>query len=173
VAGSVLQIAAQRGDAALWETFRQRFETAQNPAERRRFLEALGSFGRPELREKSLAYALTGPLKPQETLSVPRTVGEIDEDGRVESFDWMTKNYSAILARIPPMIAVFMPYIGAGCSSERLAKVQEFFAEPDHAPAGTEKEMARLTETVEDCVTLRQREGERVRAYLNRTGVAN
>ena len=40
-------------------------------------------------------------------------------------------------------------------------------------PVLAPERLARLTETVEDCVTLRRREGERVRAYLNRTGVAN
>jgi hypothetical protein len=62
-----------------------------------------------------------------------------------------------------------MPRLAGGCSGERLVRAQAFFAEPAHAPAGTEKELAKVAETVEDCVELRRREGERVRNYLHRS----
>jgi hypothetical protein len=71
------------------------------------------------------------------------------------------------------MVAVFMPMAAAGCSGERLAAGQAFFSDPAHAPPGTEKELAKVTERVEDCMKLRAREGERVRDYLRRTPVAN
>ncbi|MEO6463057.1 MAG: M1 family metallopeptidase, partial [Candidatus Eisenbacteria bacterium] len=170
---AALQIAARDGDEPLWERIRTKFESAPNPAERRTYLLALASFETPALRAKSLAYALTGPLKPQETLTVPRRIAEGSEDGRAVTYEWIATHYDAVLLRLPPMLAVFMPSLGGGCSPERLARAQAFFAEPAHAPRGTEKELAKLTERVEDCVELRRREGERVKSYLNRSGVAN
>ena len=161
------------GDAALWETVRTKFETTQNPAEHRVLLQTLGAFQAPAMREKSLAYALTGPLKPQETLTVPGQIAETSEQGTASAYEWMTKNYGTVRDRLPPMLAVFMPYLGGGCSAERLTRAQAFFAEPAHAPAGTEKELAKMTEAVEDCVELRKREGERVKNYLHRTGAPN
>jgi alanyl aminopeptidase len=173
LAQSALQIAARDGDDALWERLREKFETAQNPAERRLYLQGLGAFERPALRDRTLAYVLSGPLKPQETLTLPAAIASSDESGTAVAYEWMTKNYDSVLRRLPPMLAIFMPYLGGGCSGERLARAQAFFAEPAHSPAGTEKELAKMTEAVEDCVTLRRREGERVKSYLNRTGVAN
>jgi alanyl aminopeptidase len=173
LAANALAIAARHGDAALWEELRTRFEGAPNPAERRLYLQALGAFHDPALRERSLAYALTGPLKPQETLTVPSEIADGPEEARAAAYDWVTKNYDTIVRRIPPMLAVFVPYFGSGCSPERLARAQAFFAEPAHAPAGSEKELAKMTERVEDCVALRKREGERVRSYLNRRDLAN
>jgi alanyl aminopeptidase len=170
---SALQIAARDGDEALWETIRQKFETTTNPAERRLYLQALGAFQSPAMREKSLAYALSGPLKPQETLTIPREIADVSEEGTDIAYDWMTRNYITVRDRLPPMLAVFMPYLGGGCSAERLARAQQFFAEPAHAPAGTEKELAKMTEAVEDCVELRRREGERVKSYLHRADVPN
>lgn len=173
LSGVALQIAADGGDAALWETFRERFETARDPGSRRNFLAALGAFRDPALRDRSLAYSLTGPLRPQEVGVLARQVGEVSEAGREAAYSWMTGNYDALRARIPPMLGVFLPYLAGGCSGDRLARAQAFFAEPAHAPAGTEKELAKVTETIENCLDLRRREGDRVRAYLNRTGVAN
>ncbi len=172
MAFNALQIAALGDDPALWETYRQRFEAAQSPGERRNFLQALGAFRAPPLRDKALDYALAGPLRPQGGFARPRAVGS-DEAGREAQFQWATKNYEAILKRVPPMYAVFMPYVGSGCSGDRLAATQEFFGEPGHAPPGTEKELAKVTEAVEDCMKLRAREGGRVREFLQRTPVAN
>ncbi len=168
-----LQIAALKEDPALWETYRERFEKAANPGERRNFLAALGSFRSPPLREKTLDYALAGPLRPQEILAVPRAVAASSEEGQEAQFQWATKNYDAIVKRVPPMFAVFMPLVGSGCNGERLASTQSFFADPSHAPPGTEKELAKVTESVEDCMKLRAREGPRVREFLQRGTVAN
>ncbi len=168
-----LQIAAFDGDPALWETYRTRFETAANPGERRNFLAAMGSFRSPPLRQNSLDYALAGPLRPQEVLALPFAVGGSSEEGQEAQFQWAMKHYDAIMKRVPPMFAVFMPFVGSGCSGDRLAATQSFFADPAHAPPGTEKELAKVTEAVEDCMKLRAREGPRVREFLQRGAVAN
>jgi alanyl aminopeptidase len=170
---TALQIAALGGDAALWETYRTRFEAAPNPGERRNFLSALGGFRAPELTQKSLDYALAGPLRPQEVFALPRGIGGGSAAGREAQFRWVTANYEAILKRVPPMVSVFLPYAASGCSGELLVAGQAFFSDPAHAPPGTEKELAKVTEQVEDCVKLRAREGGRVREYLQRTPVAN
>jgi alanyl aminopeptidase len=174
LAASALAIAARHGDATLWEQVRGKFEAAPNPAERRLYLQALGAFHAPELRRRSLDYSLSGPLKPQETLTVPTAMfGGGMEEARAQTYEWMTRNYATIVERIPPMLVVFVPRYGGGCSAERLARAQAFFAAPEHAPAGSEKELAKMAERVEDCVALRRREGERVRAYLQRGDLAN
>jgi len=168
-----LQVAAIDGDAKRWETYRARFEAAKTPNERRNFLQALGAFREPALVQKSLDYSLAGPLRPQEVFSMPASIGASGETGRQASYDWMTAHYGKIAERIPPMFMVFLPFAAAGCSGERLAAGQKFFGDPAHAPPGTEKELAKVTESVEDCVDLRTREGARVRAYLGRGADAN
>jgi hypothetical protein len=73
------------------------------------------------------------------------------------------------MKRIPPMYGVFMPAYAGGCSSVREEKAKEFFADPEHAPPGVEKEIARMSEGVEDCLGLRAREGSRFNAWLTRS----
>jgi len=59
-----------------------------------------------------------------------------------------------------------MPYFAEGCSSSRIDAARSFFADPRHAPPGTSKEMARVAESVGDCVGLDAREGDAVRSYV-------
>ena len=163
-----LQIAAMRGDAALRERMRQRFETTDQPAERRIFMTALTQFRDPALVDANLEYALKGPLKPQEVgffISYMNGYAPI----RDRTWSFVRQHYGTILARIPPMYAAFMPLNAGGCSAERLAEGKEFFADPAHQPPGYEKELARVSEMVGNCLELREREGARVKAYLMRS----
>jgi alanyl aminopeptidase len=164
LAEKAIQLSAIRGDAALFDRYRARFETATVPADRRHFLSALGNFRDPALADRARAYVLEGPLRPQEVLSIPRNQAKIPtEAGKI--YGWMTAHYTELAARIPADFMVFMPYFAEGCSSDRVAAAKTFFAEPDHAPPGTSKELSRVSESVGDCVTLDAREGESVRRY--------
>jgi alanyl aminopeptidase len=164
LAEKAIQLSAIRGDAALFDRYQARFETATVPANRRRFLSALGNFRDPALADRARAYVFEGPLRPQEVLSIPRNQAKIPtEAGKI--YGWMTAHYTELAARIPADFMVFMPYFAEGCSSDRVAAAKTFFGEPDHAPPGTSKELSRVSESVGDCVTLDAREGESVRRY--------
>jgi hypothetical protein len=161
---TAIQLSAIRGDAARFDRYRVLFETAAVPGDRRRFLSALGNFRDPALAERARAYVLAGRLRPQEILSIPRVQGEIPAE-RGRAYAWMTAHYAELAARIPSDFMVFMPYFADGCSNERMAAAKTFFADPQHAPPGTSKELSRVEESVGDCVTLNAREGESVRRY--------
>jgi cytosol alanyl aminopeptidase len=165
LASAALQLAARTGDRALFDQFRQRFEAARVPSERQRYLSALAAFEDPALVEEGMRYSLTGPMRPQEILAIPRSQADRHQDA---VFRWTTGNYDALAARIPPVILPFLVYLGGGCSTERLEAARAFFTDPKRAVAGTEKELAKMTEAGRDCVALRTREGTGVRAYLEK-----
>ncbi len=165
LADAAIKVSAIRGDAARFDLYRERFEAAQVPAVRKRFLAALGNFRDPALVARALEYVFKGPLRPQETMSIPRSHGAIPSE-RGKTYEWMTAHYDEIAARIPPDFMVFMPYFAAGCSEERVGAAKTFFAEPKHSPPGTSSELARVVESVGDCVDLDAREGESVRRYI-------
>ena len=50
---------------------------------------------------------------------------------------------------------------------ERIESAKTFFAQPEHAPFGTDKEVAKVVEGIETCVSLRDRDGEGVAKALN------
>jgi alanyl aminopeptidase len=164
LADTAIALSAIRGDAALFDLYRERFEAAQAPTERRRFLSALGNFRDPALADRALDYVFTGPLRPQEIMVIPRTMGAVPAE-QAKTFAWMTAHYDEIAARLPSDFMVFMPRFADGCSSARIDAAKVFFAEPKHAPPGTTTELSRVEESVGDCVGLDAREGESVRRY--------
>jgi alanyl aminopeptidase len=163
--GPVLRLAALRGDEALFEEYRKRFEATTVPTERHPLLDALGSFRDPALRERALRYDLTGPLRPHELFWIP---GSMSDDPRNldQVWVWWQANYDAVASRIPPEYAIYIPYAAGGCSEARVRQGEAFFADPKHNPPGTLKELAKVTEAVRDCVGLRAREGEAVARAL-------
>src|SRR4030095_12581705 len=70
-----LAIAALRGEATLFDTYRARFERAGTPTDRPRYLNGMGYFFDPELAKHALDYAAKGPLRPQEIMSIATTMG--------------------------------------------------------------------------------------------------
>jgi alanyl aminopeptidase len=171
LAGVALRLAAMGGDRALFDDYRRRFEQAKVPADRDRYLEALGAFRNPAIREEALRYALAGPVRPNELFDVAGQLTESDE-GSDRLLRWVTENYSTIASRLPPDFVAFLAFAGGGCSAERLAGAQRFFAVPEHRVDGTGKQLDRVAQQVEDCLALRRREGTAARRYLEGFDVA-
>jgi alanyl aminopeptidase len=162
IADVAVELSAIRGDAKLFDLYRGRFESATVPAERRRFLAGLGNFRDAALSDRALAYIFTGSLRPQEILSIPRTMAAVPAQ-RAKVFAWMTAHYDQIAARLPADFMVFLPRFADGCSASRVDAAQTFFSDPKHAPPGTSTELKRVAESVGDCVRLEEREGASVR----------
>jgi aminopeptidase N len=167
LAGVSLELAAHDGDRALFDDYRRRFERSEIPADRGRYLAALGSFAQPELQEEALAYALSGPLRPNELFTIARKVA-IDEAGRQRLYRWATDHFADIAARIPPDFVVYLPFVASGCSTDRLARARDFFGAPERRVDGTDRQLVRIADQVNDCASLRRREGQAVAEYLGR-----
>ena len=158
-------IKAKRGDETLFDQFVAAFEAADNPSARGIYLAALGGFENPAIRVRSLAYALEGPIRPNEIFDIPNELRKT-EAGTALVFDWLLNHYDAVTTRMPPVWLPFMPLVGNGCNLERMEKAKVFFAQPEINVDGTSKQMAKVEAGVLDCVALRKREGSRVKAYL-------
>jgi alanyl aminopeptidase len=163
--GTVLRLAALRGDEALFEEYRKKFETSTVPSDRYPLLSALGAFRDPALRERALRYALTGPLRPHELFWIPTAMSG-DPKNLDQVWAWWQANYDVVAARMPPDYAAYIPYAAGGCSEERLRQGEGFFADAKHSPPGTLKELAKVAEGVRDCVGMRAREGGAVTRAL-------
>jgi alanyl aminopeptidase len=168
---AALELAALRGDAALLQTYQSRFEKAGTPTERQHFLAALGAFADTAVAPRALAYALRGPLRPQEILSVANALG-MRPELRDVVFEWTLENYDAIASRIPPSSVPNLPRQAGGCSLERVERARAFFAAPARNPLGTAKELERTEAIVRECVSLHQREGAAAARYLRQVAAA-
>ncbi len=166
IADAALSLAARKGDAALFDTYQKRFESAEVPAIRRRFLSALGAFEDRTLESRALDYMLSEAVRPTEMFLLLRGFGSRDEAAGQRLFDWMIAHYPQVSARIPPPALRFMPMLGSGCSAERLAATKAFFSDSQHAVPGVEQTLERVSDLVNTCISLRTRDGERVARYM-------
>jgi alanyl aminopeptidase len=166
LAGVALRVSAVDGDQAMFEAYKTRFEQSQVPADRARFLGAMGSFSDEALQDEALIYVFSGNVRPQEMFNL---IGGVSNSaaGRDKLYKWLTDNYDVITSAIPPAYAAYMPMFAGGCSSERLAAARKFFAEPEHNVDGTDAQLSKVSDQVMDCVNLREREGAAVADYLN------
>ena len=163
---AMLRLAAIQGDAALYDTCRARFESTRSPIDRSRYLTTLSFFRDSALVERTLRYALEGPLRPQELRTA--TIGIASYPPFQDRlYAWVEKNYIKIASRIPPEQVAFMPFYASGCSAQRLEAARAFFSQPEHSAMGTEKTLAKVGDQVGDCIDLREREGAAVADYLS------
>jgi alanyl aminopeptidase len=167
VAGTALNIAARRGGDSLFAAYRLRFEGSKVPAERSRYLTALGNFRNGQMIDKVLAYVLTGPLRPQELLVIPRSLGE-NEMLKDHVWRWFLQNYDAIAPRVPPYSVASLTTMARCCTESRIADAEGFFLElKKPIRSGTQEELAKVTDSIRDCVELRRREaGPAAKALL-------
>lgn len=164
--GVSIDLACIRGDRELYNECKRRFESAEANTERGRFLGAMASFRDSEIQDDALVYALEGPLRPQEFFTIPGTISSNSDEHADRVFSWLMEHYEAIAERIPAPYRAFLPAFARGCNKERWELARIFFAKPEHKAPGIESRMARYSDSVNDCTTLREREGAKVRAYL-------
>ncbi len=165
LASVALRLSAVRGDMTLFKEYRRRFEKARVPADRRRYLDALGSFRKKEIVEAGLAYSLDGPLRAQEILSIPGHVARLPEY-RPLVWGWVTENFEGIIKRLPPNNGIELVHYAGGCSEDLLQDARAFFSTPGHDLPGVDTELRKVADQVSDCVRLRRREQPAVAAFL-------
>jgi alanyl aminopeptidase len=173
---AVMVLAARRGDRAMFDDCRRKFETASIPGDRALYLACLGSFRAPELRAAALEYCLNGPLRPQETPVIPSAMSETGlslPSGRGgggeysdEMMHWTLDHWDALAARMPPNFASRNLRTTAGCSKEREQALQQFFADPKRNAPGITASLRRLSDAMEECAGLHEREAARVERWL-------
>ena len=165
LAGTLIVLPATRGDEALFEEYRKRFETATLPADRSRYLSALGAFRVPALKNKAREYALNGPVRANEFFAL---LGGADSpEEREEQYQWYLANFDALMKRLPPAFASGMAGIASGCEPERVARAREFLA-AKKIP-GVERRLAQVEEQVNQCAALRAREMQSITEFLAAT----
>ncbi|MFN8586747.1 MAG: M1 family aminopeptidase [Candidatus Eisenbacteria bacterium] len=170
IVDAVLQLAAQKGDAALFDELVHRYEVASVPAMRRRYLGTLGAFDDPVLEQRALDLMLSDRVRASESMLVMMGFRNKGERTGARLFEFVTTHYAEIAARIPPPALRFLPMMGSGCSEERLQAAKAFFGDPARGIPGVESTLERVSDQVHGCMSLREREGAAVRRYLESLG---
>jgi len=169
-------LGARRGDRAMFDDFRRRFETTSLPSDRVLYLAGLGSFRDSTLRAAALEYTLKGPLRPHETLIIP---GAMCEEGLTisngrggggtfseEMMKWTLAHWDELVAKMPPNFAARNLRMTGGCDKDREAALKAYFADPKRNRPGIQASLRRMSDAMEECSSLHDREAERVERWL-------
>lgn len=103
LADTVVTLAAQAGNAALYEKLRRAAGRAPTPQESRRLLMALADFRDPELVERTLALVLSDEVGTQDVaILLVRLFG--NPAGREPAWAFLKRRWPALRRRLPPML---------------------------------------------------------------------
>jgi hypothetical protein len=161
IAGAALSVTASNGDEAEFQQFRAKFETAATPADKSRYMSAMGNFRDAKIQDEVLAYALTPNVRVMDRFQLIGGMFQT-EAGRDKVYGWMTKNYDKLASGLPVEFQAYFPYFVSGCEQQRLDAAKKFFAEPAHKVDGTDRNLEKTASQIGDCLNLRER-GTRLR----------
>ena len=140
------------------------------------YLAGLGSFRDPALRAAALEYTLKGPLRPHETLIIPAAMceeGLTTPSGRggggvfsEEMMKWTLAHWDELVAKMPPNFAARNLRMTGGCDKDRETELKAYFADPKRNRPGIQATLRRMSDAMEECSSLHDREAERVERWL-------
>jgi aminopeptidase N len=126
----MLQVAAAGGDSRLYDQYVARMKASvATPEEYYRFFNALAAFKAPELRERTLKFALSADARSQDTplLLAQLLVSPSSQDA---AWAFLTSQWSAVVAKVGTFqgIPAVANALGAFCSTAKSAEIKDFFA---------------------------------------------
>lgn len=163
-----MRVEARRGDQALFDTLRERFEAETSPNVRRAYIQAIGSFRDPAIVEQVLDYLLAGPFRPGDIgTAFFRLAGWADNNALL--LEWLMAKDAVLRERLPPGGMARIPDAMTVCSPDNLSTIKEFYGAPERATPGIENELIDSEAEVMECWEFRQRELDSVTDYLQGT----
>ncbi len=161
-------IAAENGDAALFDQFQKVYETSKNPAQQDGALRALAYFRDPALQKRSLDYAVSGKVRNQDAvfqLAIPMR----DTATRDIAWKYIQDNWDKVQAQMTTMIGgALVGSTGSFCSEDKSHEVTAFFS--THKVPAAERALTRAQNSIQSCIDLRNDQGPKLKAWLATQG---
>ncbi len=148
-----LSVAAQNGDAAMFDQLQKVFETDPNPQHAEEALGLLAVFQEPALTDRAMAFATSGKVKNQDSLFI--LAGALaNASTRDEAWKYIQANWPAVSAQLTEMNGGYIVRsAGSFCSDEKAQEVKDFFTtHPVHASA---RGLGIAQAQIHDCVEFR------------------
>jgi aminopeptidase N/puromycin-sensitive aminopeptidase len=163
---TALRIAAENGDAKLWDAFHTHMQQAKTPGEHYNYLTALERFRDPALLERTLQLAMSDEVRSQDT---PRVIGNVMRNGAGGKIAWefVRTNFQQIKAKSSVWSAAFMLFsAGNLCSTQANEELQQFYQQV-HLPAA-ERGVKQAVERNADCARFRDKQQPALAQFLQK-----
>ncbi len=164
LAQTALAVAAEKGNAELFDNLQSAYETSTDPEFKDTSLRLLAEFENPSLEERALNFAVSGKVRNQDAaiqlaiaLQVPET--------REEAWKFIKSHWEQVHAELTPeMGEILVGSTGAFCSAAARDDVQSFFAV--HPVAAASISLKHAIERIDGCIALRSSQEPNLQKWL-------
>jgi ERAP1-like protein len=167
VLDEVLELAAEGGDARLYDQMTALALQSKDAEERQTVFEAMGHFLAPELVRRNLDLMLSGKLDLNESVG-PFLFRPGDRpEVRDVPYAFVKAHYDELLAKMPSFEADALLYVGQKyCDPAHRQDVVAYFTPRAATMAGGAKELAHVLEGIDSCIAVRERQQASAAAFL-------
>ena len=166
--GTSLGIAAGFGDRELFDAFVADAKKTRERSDRDRLISAIGQFRDPALVAAALALTLGNDFDARESIRILYGVTRMPETAPL-AYAFLTRNFDAIVSRLPRDWAASAPSIGAVlCDDARRPELQAFFADRARQYVGGPRSLAQSLESMHLCSTFKVAQTPGVTAFFTR-----
>jgi len=165
LADAALSVAAAHGNTAFFDKLQHVYETADNPQIQEQALHLLATFSNPALERRALDYAASGKVKNQDSIFLFATGLELPSTRKVAR-QYIQQNWPKVKAQNTAFLmgSYLVGAAGSFCSAQKQTEVQQFFQ--THPLPATNRALARATQEIQDCMTLRSQQEGNLRQWI-------
>jgi aminopeptidase N len=170
VVAPVVTVAAIGGDAALYDRYLAKMNASvATPEEFYRFFSALAAFPAPELRARTLEFALSDRVRTQDTpLLLSQLLGS--RDSQDATWDYLKTHWDVVTRKVGGFLG--MPAIAGAlsgyCSEAKSADIKAFFAA--HPAPDAARTLQQTYERIATCVAVDARQSAAFTTWLATRG---
>ncbi|KGQ01598.1 hypothetical protein PAAG_11728 [Paracoccidioides lutzii Pb01] len=171
IQGSVFDIVLRDGGEKEYNVVLQWYLNAPTAAEKTTALRCLGSAGKPELIQKTLALALSEEVRAQDVY-MPISGLQVHASGIIARWEWLKQNWETINKRLPAAFGMLRSVIqictGSFSTEAQLHDVEAFFKDKDQK--GYDRSLEQSLEGVRAKIAWLQRDRADVEKWLKDNG---
>jgi aminopeptidase N/puromycin-sensitive aminopeptidase len=165
IVDAAVSLTVAKGDSAMYEKMLHLVQSATDPDLKQDALRTLTRFQAPELVARTLAYALSGQVRSQDswmliTLLLSR------RETQDTAWAFVQKHWEEIIQRESETAQTrIVTATGAFCTVEKRDEVRSFFAA--HPVASGRRTLARSIDNIDDCIHLRAEQEPELKRWLD------
>jgi aminopeptidase N len=165
---TALSIAAEDGDAALFDNLQKIYETSSDPVLQNTALRELVMFTNPELLERGFEYSVSPKVRNQDSLYQFNIAMRVPEN-RGAAWKFIKTHWNQVQAEFTTEMGSYL-VDGAGnfCSTEARGDVKSFFA--THSVPAADSALRHALEHIDGCIELRRLQGPNLKQWLAAQG---
>ena len=163
---TVVQVAAIGGDAQLYDRYLAKMKASiATPEEYYRFFNALAAFPTPELRTRTIEFALSDSVRTQDTpLLLSQLLGS--SGSRDLTWDYIKSHWTTVVKKVGGFLG--MPTIagplGSYCSADKSADIKAFF--DAHPVPDAARTLQQTYERIATCIAVDARQSPAFTRWL-------